>query len=240
LQSRLENAASFRAHGKCIARFYDGENPKPHKEQFEVTVWLQPPNGLRLHGDVAFKQRAIVVGSNAEEFWLAMEPKELGSSYYWGKWSQAAGFGRLVLSPRMLLEAFGIIEIADSGTWVLQSEPGIDVLTMHNDAGQTVKKVYIYNCDYRIKRIEYFSEGAAPVAFVELNDYEMVADDKWVPTVINIAKVNPDGTEDSFLISFSSVKPYEFDETQGRFFVRRPPKGFEHIYRVYGKELIEE
>ena len=241
LRSHFENAVPFKANGRCTASFYDREKKKQRKETFDVTVWLDPPSGLRLHGDVAFNPRGIVVGSNAEAFWLAMTPKELGNSYYWGKWSEAQGFGRLILSPRMLLEAFGMIDVGNAHNWSLSNEGAMDVLTVRDEGGQIVKKVYVYSCDYRVKKIEYFSGGVRPAAVLELGDYESLRGDAWVPTEINVVTVNNDGTENSFRINFSSARPYEFDEESRRtFFERREPKGFEHVYRFIGDRPVEE
>ncbi len=241
LRSRFESAASFKASGKCTARFYDLDKERYRKESFDVAVWFGPPSNLLLHGDIAFNPRGLVVGSNAEEFWLAMKPKELGNSYYWGKWSEAQGFGRLILSPRMLLEAFGVIDVENAQRWSLFNEGAMDVLTERDEAGRIVRKVYIYNCDYTVRKIEYFSDGTKPAAILELGDYESIGPDALAPAEINIVTVNMNRTEDSFDIRFDSIRPDEFDaERRAKFFEPRPPKGFEHVYRVIGKEFIPQ
>ena len=240
LRSRLENAAAFKADGKCTARFYDADKEKHRKDSFDVMVWFEPPSSLLLKGDVPFNPKAIVVGSNADEFWLAMKPKELRNSYYWGKWSEAQGFGRLILSPRMLLEAFGVIDAGDAQMWSLSNEGAMDVLTARDERGQTVKKVYIYSCDYTVRKIEYFSDGTEPAAILELGDYESVNGEARVPTEIKVVTASGDGIQDSFAIRLSSVRPYEFDEaSRSRFFRRLSPKGFEHIYRFIGQKIVE-
>ena len=240
LRSRFENAASFKADGKCTARFYDRDKEKYRRESFDVRVWFEPPSNLLLHGDVLFNPRGIVVGSNAEKFWLAMKPKELGNSYYWGRWAEARGFGRLILSPRMLLEAFGIIDVGDAQMWSLSNEGAMDVLTARDETGQVVKKVYIYNCDYTVRKIEYFSDGPEPAAVLELGDYENVSGEARVPTEIKVVTVGEDGIRDSFAIGLSSFRPYEFDEaSRGRFFRRLSPKGFEHTYRFIGQHPVK-
>jgi hypothetical protein len=241
LRSRFENAASFKADGKCTARFYDPDKEKYRKESFDVTVWFDSPSNLLLHGDIAFNPRGLVVGSNAEEFWLAMKPKELGNSYYSGKWSEARGFARLILSPRMLLEAFGVIDVGDARMWSLSNEGAMDVLAARDEAGQIVKKVYIYSCDYNVRKIEYFSDGKEPAAILELGDYENVGPDASVPVVINIITASKNRTRDSFKVKFSSIKPYEFNaENRRRFFEPRSPKGFEHVYRVIGEHSFPQ
>ena len=241
LRSRLENAAPFKANGKCTARFYDPDKEKHRKESFDVRVWFDPPANLLLHGDVAFNPRGIIVGSNAEEFWLAMKPKELGNRYYWGKWSETQGFGRLILNPHMLLEAFGVIDIGDVQKWALSNKGPMDVLTARDEAGKIVKKVYIYNCDYTVRKIEYFSDGKQPVAILELGDYESTGPDASVPAAINIVMVNNDRTRDSFKIKFSSLKHYEFNaENRRKWFDPRSPKGFKHVYRVIGQDVFPQ
>ena len=51
--------------------------------------------------------KAVILGSNEEEFWLALRPKEI-SSYYIGRWQDVRDFEGLVMSPRVVLEAVGI------------------------------------------------------------------------------------------------------------------------------------
>lgn len=239
LNSRASGAASFKANGRCTARFFRGD--KKRKENFAVSVWFNPPGEFRLHGDVAFNPRGIELGTNEQEFWLGMKPKEIGAGYFWGRWSEASGLGELKMSPKLLLEAFGLIEAGGRQLWSLSNEDGFDILTRRNDEGVVVKKVHIYNCDYRVRKIEYFADDGQGVGVVELDNYTEVDEGFSVPGMVRIVSFGDRGDENSFKITLDTVKAFEFDEKKRAvFFERRQPKGFEHVYRIIGDDFVEE
>src|SRR4030042_229361 len=111
LRVQLESAVPLKADGQCLLQYHD-ENGRPKKENFPVKLFVNPPAEIYLQGDVAFDPKGIILGSNKEEFWLAIRPKEI-STYWWGRWAEQDGFNKLVISPKTLLEAFGVVEFAD-------------------------------------------------------------------------------------------------------------------------------
>ncbi len=234
-----ENSKPLKANGQCLAKFY--AEGKVQKENFPVKLWFSPPSRIRLHGDVAFNARGIVLGCNENEFWLAMKPKELGNSYFWGRWSDGPALGKLKISPKILLEVFGIVGVRDKRDWFLSNEAGFDILTKQNARGAVNKKVYISGCDYRVRKIEYFGPNEKRVAFVELDDYKDICNGVFVPTLIKVINSNVDGTADSLRITLESVRPYEFTEKQQEvFFVPSEPKGFENVFRVENDRLMRQ
>ncbi|MHC4456367.1 MAG: hypothetical protein ACYS0I_04585 [Planctomycetota bacterium] len=182
-----ESAVPLKGNGQCFFLYYDeGEE---RKESFGVKFWANPPSEIYMQGSVTFKPRVIVVGSNEKEFWLAVKPKEI-SSYWWGRRSEESGAEKLIINPKILLEAFGIIvpgwHESDEENWDLSNEGVFDILTRYNQQGQIVQKVYIYCCDYRVRKIEYFDTNGEIVAITELDRYKSAGGGFSIPGVLRI------------------------------------------------------
>lgn len=241
LNARSENAVSLRANGQCRLQYYDGG--KKRKENFPVKVWANPPLEIYLQGDVAFDAKGIVLGSNEDEFWLAMKPKEI-SGYWWGRWSDANCPEMLMISPKLLLEGLGIVAIdSDEGNWSLSNEGRFDVLTRHDNQGMTQNRIHVNCCDYLVEKIEYFDARGEAIAVVELDKYKEVSEGFFVPAGIKITTYGEQAVEDSVEVNFSlrSIKPASFtDKQHDRLFTRPEPRGFEHIYQIVGGEMIEQ
>jgi hypothetical protein len=241
LNARSEKAASLRANGQCRLQYYDGG--KKRKENFPVKVWANPPDKVYLQGDVAFDARGIVLGSNEDEFWLAMKPKEI-SGYWWGQWSDANCPDMLMISPKLLLEGLGIMAIdSDQGNWSLSNKDGFDVLTTHSSQGVIQKRIYVDCCDYLVEKIEYFDASGEAVAVMEMDKYKEAIEGFFVPAGIKITTYGGQAVEDSVEVKFSlrSIKPASFtDKQRGRLFTRPKPRGFEHIYKIVDGEMIEQ
>jgi hypothetical protein len=241
LQVYADATKNLRASGQCLAEFaVDG---KTHRENFPVKIWYSVPSRIRIHGDIAFNPRGLDVGSNEDEFWMAMKPKEAGNSYFWGKWAENADFGGLKFGPQMFIESFGLIEVNQSDNWALSNNGGTDILSKYDDNGRIIKKIYIYNCDYRVRKIEYFDDNQKVVAAVELDDYRDICNGVLVPQKIHIFNFNNDGTKDSFRIKLNSIKAMTecYPGKQQKILFSRPePRGFEHIYKISGGEIVEE
>jgi len=240
LRSRSENATPLKANGQCRLQYHIEDDNKPKKENFPVKLWVNPPAEIYLQGDIAFDAKGIVLGSNEDEFWLSMKPKEI-SSYWWGKWSQKSSLGKLTINPKLLLEALGIATVGSEENWSLSNEGPFDVLTKRNE--QTgIQKIYISNCDYLIRKIEYFDEGQV-VVVTELDKYKEVSKDFFAPSVIKIVNQTGDGDKDSdsITLNLKSIKPANFSERQRKVLFARPqPRGFEHIYKIVDGNMIEQ
>ena len=241
LKLRSENMVPFKANGQCLVKFCIVGEKKPERENFPVKLWVNPPAQIRLHGDIALNARGLDLGSNEQQFWLAIKPKEI-STYWWGNWAdQNDLFEHVKVDPKLLIEALGIAETDDEQNWSLSSEGPFDVLTKQNEQGLIAKKVYVYSCDYLIRKIEYFSAKGKAVIITELNDYRKMSKDFFVPTVIEIVHRNEDGTEDSLKITLKSVEPADFTEKkQGIFFTRPPSNRFKHIFRIIEGKMVEQ
>lgn len=238
LRSGSENARPFRANGQCHLQ-YNVEG-KRHNENFQVRLFSEPPAKIYLQGNVAFDPKGVILGSNEDEFWLAIKPKEI-SGYWWGRWAEQDGFFKLVLSPKTLLEAFGVIEIGDEGNWSLVNESIFDILTKRDEQGRVVKKIYVYSCDYRVRKIEYFNTDGRATVVAELGGYKEVGEGFFVPCVIKITTLGEDDKRDLVKITLGSVKAASFTEKQrSLIFVLPKTRGYKNIYRILGDDVIEQ
>jgi len=230
------------ATGQCILEYYAEERKR--KENFPVKLWVNPPAGIYIQGDIAFDPRGIVVGSNADAFWLAIRLKEI-STYWWGTWSGVTDSDNLLISPKIVLESLGLPAVesdtSGGGNWSLSKEEALDVLTRRNDKGDINKRVYVDKCDYLARKIEYFGVyGQAQVA-VELQKYKEVVDGFFIPTSINISTWVERGRQDSIQITIKSVKSASFTEKQTNVLFARPePHGFKHVFVNIDGKWIEQ
>ena len=238
LQSHSRNMVSLRAKGQCRLQYLVDE--KKRNENLTTTVLVQPPFDIYLQGDASLVSKAVILGSNEQEFWLLLSPKEI-STYWWGKWSEQDSSEGLVINPKTLLEALGIAEVDVEDDWSLSNEGAFDILTKR-DRGVVVKKIYIYSCEYRVRRIEYFDRNGQVVACTELAGYREVSEGFVVPASIKITTYAKDNTEDSLSITLDlkSVRPMEITEkVRNRYFNRPQPRGIKHERRIIGGKWIE-
>lgn len=238
LRVQLENAVPFKADGRCLLQYHD-EDGKLKREHFPVKLWLNPPVEVYMQGDVAFDPKGIILGSDKEEFWLAVRLKEI-SGYWYGQWSDKDYPEKLMISPRLVLEALGSVTATAEEKWSLSKEGEFDVLTRQHD-GVTTKKIYIGTSDYLIRRIEYFSGDGRVIIFMELSKYRKIAENFFVPGIVKIASGTEGDKGSSVKIILGFVKQVEFtDKQQRRLFVRPPAKDFKHVYKIIRGSIIEQ
>lgn len=241
LRSHSQNITPLKSDGQCRIEYYVEGKKKPQSENLSVKLWIDPPHNIYLQADKAVIPKAVVLGSNEDEFWLAIRPKEI-SRYYWGKWSDQDTSEGPMLNPRTLLEALGIWEIDTEQDWSLSNEGAFDILSK-KEHGVVTKKIYIYSCEYRIRRIEFFDSKGRPVAGAELDKYQEVSDGFFVPGVIEVTSQGQK-TEDSFSITINlqSIKPAEITEQRRKLLFKRQekPRGFKHVRQIIGGRWIEE
>lgn len=237
LAERAGRAVPLRANGQCLLRYY--VEGKEHRENFAVKLWVNPPGEIYLQGDIAFDATGIVLGSNDEEFWFWIKPKQV-SRYWYGKWSQAGGAGEMIINPSLALEAFGMADTG-GGRWSLSSENDCDVLTKTNKRGVILKRIHISRCGYLVSEIEYFDDGGDLSARAEFDKYVDVGDGFFVPRMIKMVTAAKDGGQDSARLTLDSVRPVLLNEKQRqRLFVRPQPQGFEHVYQIIDGHRVEQ
>ena len=239
LELQSEKAVPVKANGQCLLRYYD-EEAKLQKENFAVKLWVNPPSEIYLQGDVALNAKGIVLGSNTEEFWLAIRPKEI-SGYWWGKWEEQESLAKMWINPKVLLEAIGVSEVSCRDSWSLSKERDFDVLTKRNGSVEN-RKVYVDTCDYLVRRIEYFHLKGQRAAFAELDRYKEVVEGFSMPRFIRI--VNEGSNSEDLVeieLNLKPAKKTSFNEKQQAVLFGRPePRGFEHVYRIVGGNTLEQ
>lgn len=236
LNSRRRQTEPIRAAGLCLLKYrLEG---KQHKENFPVKLWVNPPNDIFLQGDVAFDAAGLVLGSNADEFWFWLKPKEI-STYWWGKWSQAGQWQSFAISPAVLLEALGSVGVP-ADDWSL-THGRLDVLWLHSEQGTLLKRIFIEPCDYVVTKIEYFDSTGKIAATAEFSAHRMLAEGFFVPTRIKIIDSAEGKNKNSAEISLASVSITQLNEQQRqRLFVRPPPRGFDHVYQIINGAAVEQ
>jgi hypothetical protein len=235
LNSHVADAVPFKANGQCQLRYW--AEGREHYESFLVKLWVNPPREIYLQGDVGFNAKGLVLGCNADEFWLAIKPKEI-STFIWGKWSQTETSAQLI-DPRLLLKAFGLSEIDIQTDWLLSNESGFDVLTKWQQDGRRVK-IRIDACDYLVSTVEYFGNDDRMIVDVVMDKYKQVGEGFYVPTMIKLGAGNNDGTRNTLQVILAAPTPASLTENQRRLLFTRPEsEGFEHIYEIIDGEMIK-
>ncbi len=243
--SRIEEAVAFRASGECKLAYYEPDDEDLKRHNLPMQLWFNPPSEVYIQGSIAVDPKAVVIGSNDEAFWLAMRPKEM-SAYYWGTWDEAQNVEGLMVSPQVVLEAFGIVHHdgqVDVNDWSLSAEGTYDVLTLHGEEDRILKRVYIYTCDYLVRKIEYFDSEGQIVAVAELDDYTLIEDKFHVPTEVFVSARAPDGREDTIDIKLNSIKAKELSAEARRLVFTRDPsetRKFENVYRYRDGGWVSE
>jgi hypothetical protein len=236
LQARARQAVAFRATGQCYIAYHVPDEKGAKNQSLALqNVFFQPPSDMYIQGNVTAVPRALIVGSNETEFWLAMRPKEI-DSYYWGRWDDAANAEGMLINPAIVLEAFGILGHEDpNAKWSFEKQGPYDVLTRLNATGQPARRFYIYSCDYLVRKMEHFGLDGHVVATAGLEQYKPVVGDFQIPTRIHVVTVDRTGQEDTIDIRLSAPVETTFSkEAQERAFKRNPKDmgQFKHIYRL--------
>jgi len=234
LKANAARATALGANGKCLLTYHvDG---KKHKESFTVKLRVSPPRDMYLQGDIAFDARGIVAGANEREFWLAIKPKDI-STYWHGQWAEVRGSEGLIFNPRVMLEALGIADVGEGGEndWSLVNEGPFDILVLRDNTGVVQKKVYVYCCDYVVRKIEYFSGYEQLEMSAELGKYVEVADGFSVPTTITISR-HAGGEKDSARVTLSTPEVVTLNERQVQVLFN-PPRDIDRF--EHRRELVE-
>jgi hypothetical protein len=246
LALRGERAVPVWANGNAVLTLHTPDRKKPERHALDLVLRFDPPTRLYVQGNVTAVPRAVILGSNEEEFWLALRPKEI-SSYYSGRWQDVQDFEGLVMSPRVVLEAVGIVvqpgAASEAASWTLENKGAYDILTRRDAAGRPVKRLHVYACDYLVHKIEYFDARGRVVAVAQLGEYKPVVEGFQVPTHIEITSTRPDRRKDAVVmdISDASVRTKPFNEKQRESLFSPPDAGkFENVYRYEDGQWVPQ
>ena len=242
LAARAQQAVPFRGNGQILLTYHEPDGGKSKRHNLPMNFLFNPPWETYIQGSVAADPKAVIMGSNRDGFWLVLRPKEM-SSYYLGRWTEARNIEGLMMSPKVVLEAFGIIQDNEpnAGRWLLKNEGAFDILTERDEAGRVVKRVYVYACDYLVNKIEYFDSRQKVAAVAELGRYKPVAGDFRVPTRILVSTIGPAKRTDSIDITLTSTNVWEIKQKQRDVFFNPPDSDtFEHQYTLVDGRWVEE
>lgn len=241
LAARVQQAVPFRGNGQILLTYHEPDSSKAKRHNLPMSFLFNPPWETYIQGNIAADQKAVIMGSNKDGFWLALRPKEM-SSYYLGTWTEARDIEGLMMSPRVVLEAFGILQDSEpnAGRWSLRNEGAFDILTERDEDGRLVKRFYVYACDYLVSKIEYFDSRQKVAAVAELGRYKPVAGDFRVPTRILVSTTGPAKRTDSIDITLTSTKVWEVKQKQRDVFFNPPPGKFEHRYTLVDGQWVQE
>ncbi len=244
LAARAGAAVSLRANGQAMVTYHVPNKKRTERHNLPLGLWFEPPGNIYIQGSIAVDQKAVIVGANDREFWMAVAPKEM-SSYYLGSWDEVRDFEGLMMSPRVVLEALGIITESEGGpdaaSWTLENKAPYDILVRRDAAGRTLRRVHVYACDYCVHKIEYFDACGKAVAVAQLGDYQPVAEGFQVPTRIRVVSTAPDGRKDTMDIRLTGVRTTQLNDRQRQFLFSPPDMGkFDNIYRYEAGRWVPE
>jgi hypothetical protein len=245
LTARAERAVPLRANGQAALTYHVPDRKRPERQGLPgVELRFNPPAEMYLQGSVAVDPKAVIIGSNEREFWLALRPKEI-SSYYIGQWQDVEDVEGLMMSPQVVLEAVGIMALPggawDAGRWTLENKGAYDILTRRNETGRILKRIHVYACDYLVHKIEYFDPRGKVAAVAQLGDYATVAEGFAVPTRIDVVATARDGRQDTMKLDITSPRQWQPNERQRQAFFNPPAADrFEHVYRYEDGQWVPQ
>ncbi|MBN1508548.1 MAG: hypothetical protein JW955_16990 [Sedimentisphaerales bacterium] len=240
LADHARQATAFRANGQILLAYHEPDSKKGKRHNLSMQLWFDPPRDIYIQGSVGLDPRAVIIGSNNESFWLALRPKEV-SSYYLGRWEDARDVEGLVMSPKVVLEAFGVAldEEPNEGRWSLKNEGAFDVLTRRDLAGRLVRRLYVYACDRSIRKAEYFDDRQKVIAVAEFDEYKPVTERFRVPTRVRVTGVGPSKREDSIDITLSSLTAKRPNALQKKILFNPPDADkFERLYTLVDAQWV--
>ncbi|MEN6576663.1 MAG: hypothetical protein ABFD90_09990 [Phycisphaerales bacterium] len=244
LAARAASAVPLRANGQAMLTYHVPDKKRAERHNLPIQLWFEPPGNIYIQGAIAVDTKAVRVGANDREFWMTLSPKEM-SAYYIGQWGEVRDFEGLMMSPRVVLEALGLVVEPngepDVAQWKLENKEPYDILTRQDEAGRVLRRVYIYACDYAVHKIEYLDARGKTIAVAQLGDYETVGEGFRVPTKIHVVSTAPDGRKDTMEITLHGVKTTNLNDRQRQFLFAPPDAGkFENLYRYEAGRWVPE
>ncbi len=223
---RSGSMVPIQADGKLVYRdTSNGGNGKA--EKLNVKMRFCPPYDLFFRGDNILGE-AIRLGSNQDEFWFRIKPKEV-STYWSGRRAQAQVCpNQLWLNPSSLLDAIGAVSIGRD--WAMSEKGNYDIFTKLDAAGKPQKRVYINRISNYPEQIYYYTHSGKPTARLLLSNYINGAGGISIPGKINITQVDLSGKRSDVDITFRNVK--RLTKINDKLFQRASSRGFKNIYRL--------
>jgi len=201
------------ASGELIYVEFEGGKRKSPLKFNPAILRFVPDRRMYFRANNLFGE-AVRLGSNGEEFWLRMKPKEV-DRYWSGSWRQLRNCReQLLLSPKVMLEALGVISVDSS--WRIVNQPGVDVLVKYDGVGLPLKKIYVRTSDYLIDKIEYYGKGILVAVEVKLSGYKKIEGGVSVPGNIMITSFDEGVVQSTMKVRFKSIKRFKPSDKQLR------------------------
>lgn len=230
---RLHNAAAkpVRAVGRAVFTYY-GDKGKTGEDATDLVLRFVPPDRLYLRCNL-LGQEIVRLGSNPEQFWFRIKPKEVSS--YWHGLRKDLQNCRLNLSldPYDFIEALGMI--ATDGEWTLDKSNNYDILTNRDAAGAITKRITMHCDRYLAQKIEYFDTRGNLTATLELNDYKSTTDAPVTPQLIDIKYYEDSTLTTTAKITLKNLRIFHPSKKQMQnngLFAPPPTTGFKNIYEL--------
>lgn len=233
LSFHVSQARPLYINGQCRLDFVD-EKGKERPFNLPVKLWMEPPFDMYMQGHAAPGPRGLVsLGSNQEEFWLSIRPEI--NTYWWGTWKEASQAGRLQISPRVVLEALGMVDFQDASRWRLENRDGRDVLSEVDASDSIVKQISVNPCDYLVYKIVYLDEFGVPRVMVDLDGYVKLTKTFSLPTRVRITNYLGGEVTDRLRLSLTrdGMQEKTFSERlRAKIFIRPKPRGYDKVIDV--------
>ena len=239
LSSDASHLTEIKASGDGTYEQTDA-NGRQGPESLRLLLFMAPPQNIYVQFDVSLAKRAVVIGSNDSEFWLAIKPKDI-SKYYWGRWeenglSTRTCIEKLLPGSQIWLEAMGIFrfDANDVQNWKLSNESAYDILTKYDPNGVILKRIHIYNCDHRVRKIEYFDQEGNVTGVARLDKYELVnGSDQWfIPHELEINVTTEQGLRQNVFLRISEAATKTFSQKERTLFVRPSSRSFNDVLKL--------
>ena len=247
LNARTAKMPGLKASGQGIIEFYD-EDGKLRREPFPVIIRTMPPQGLYFQGNVIVP-KSVILGTNAQEFWLWIKLKEVDSFWsgpFGGCVSGASEASPvMLLSPASILESLSYVKLdsQNPGGYAFRHKSPYDVVTMLDAQGLPARNVYIYSCDSTPRKIEYFGPGNKLMLTTRLSNYAMVTPELAVPTRIEMTFIDEKDRSQKLSIALNKDTLEVFRATPRQatgLFTKPDPVGTRHIFRLGDNCKFEE
>lgn len=229
-ENRLQ-MVPIQASGELFYEEFAGGKLKEHLKFTGGQLRFVPDRRMYFRANNLFGE-AIKLGSNDKEFWLRMKPKEV-NRYWSGTWERLRNCReQLLLSPKIMLEALGVVSVDSS--WKIINQPGVDVLVKYDDIGLPLKKIYVRTSDYLIEKIEYYGKGIFIAVEVKLSGYKKIEGKVSVPGNIMITSFDDGVVQSTMEVRFKRIKRFvpTKKDLSGDLFKPAKTKGIENIYRL--------
>ena len=247
--TQLLNQALWSNNASISARFVDDKG-KRHSYNLDGNLLFQSPRNLRLDLRPGLGNQVMQIGSNADDFWIWIEPE--AKTMWWGRYRNVGQpcARRITVRPDQLVAALGLGGLPAPGDGLigpeLKSSRTMDVLSYvrgrpgegEGSPGGGSPLAREYQIDrsppYLIRGVQFHDERGHVVTRSTLDDYRQAwAGGPWVARKIRIEWPAEDGRFEMSIRSFTAMPPDKVSSTAfDRPWGERMPRGINEVIQV--------